>query len=525
MKKRLKAVPLLAAIVLGLAACGTGPTQSDSADGTIPLLKAGMVNSYSTLDPYRTVGCNALYCGLFMEHLLSLGPDGNIEPNLAESWSNPDPTTYVYNIRRGVRFWDGTELTADDVAYSLNHDRAPGSKVEFAFSSVADIVATDRYTVVVTLKQPDAGWKYSLTYEGPIFQRKFHEEHGDTMGDPGVLIQATGAWRVDSFNPTTRMELSANPDWWGGEVPVQRISYTFYSDEQSLALAMRAGDIDVAFPQDGRTFAATSGANVEPWQGLKVGYFGMNTKLAPWNDVHVRRAVAHALNRDEIIAATGGPEISSPAFVQIPEEELRTIASPEQVDAVVQSLPQYPYDLDLARQEMAQSAYPNGFTATMDIYDDGAYADVVQVIAAQLAKIGITLELNNVGTQAQWVTRMTGEKTYGAMFSTLYAASPDPSIHANYLYGSRDGGPTEYNFANYTSPEIEQLIKEGMATSDQAERLAIYGELLTKAATEVPYVPLYKPHDFSVVSDEYTLKKPILWPAFYAWALDIERTD
>jgi peptide/nickel transport system substrate-binding protein len=524
MKPRVTAAfVLMMAAAFGTSCSGAASTSSSSASGVIPLLKAGTTQSYATLDPYKTTGCNALYCALMEEHLLHFDNNGKLQPELATSWEQTGPVTYVYHLRHGVRFWDGNQMTSADVVNALNYDRSPGSNVQFAFGTVQSIDATDPYTVTVTLTKPDAGFKYSVSYEGPIFEKSFQDAHKDSMGNPGVLIQATGPWKPDSFDPNTSIEMSANPHWWGGKVPVQHVSYKFYADEKSEALAFRAGEVDVAFPQDGRTFAATSGAKVISYPFNNEGYFGMNVKLAPWSDVHVRRAVAYALNRTDIIAATGGPQAASPIYAVIPTFDLNSIGSPSQVKALLDSLPQYHFDVTKAKQEMAQSAYPNGFTARLDVDNYGAFPNIAQVMAAELQKIGITLTVN-VMPNTQWQAEIAGPKTYGPMFSTLYAVPPDPSLHAGYLFASDNGAPVPYNFANDISPQLDQLLDAGLATSDAAKRLDIYSQILKMAATEVPYVPLYLVKGYTATSSKFTMPADDIWQGFIPWPLEIKQT-
>ena len=184
----------------------------------------------------------------------------SLEPELATSVSQPNSLTYTYHLRHGVKFWDGNPMTSADVVYSLDYQSKPGVPTSVYFANVKSIVADGPDTVVITLKQPDAGWKYSLSYEGVIFEKSFALAHPSDLGNPGVLIEATGPWEINSLDPTQGMELSANPHWWGGKVPIQHITVKYFSTETSEALAMRSGEIDVAFPQDGKAFASVSGA-------------------------------------------------------------------------------------------------------------------------------------------------------------------------------------------------------------------------------------------------------------------------
>jgi ABC-type transport system substrate-binding protein len=146
------------------------------------------------------------------------------------------------------------------------------------------------YSVVATLNQPNAAWQFvPALFSTSIFEMKFAEAHPGTYGDSGSLIMGTGPWEVDSFDPTSGAELSANPGWWGGTVPVQHITFKFFSNETSLALAFRAGEIDLDPEVDNpRTFAATSGAKLLTTPSCAGAIFSMDTRVSPWNDIHVR---------------------------------------------------------------------------------------------------------------------------------------------------------------------------------------------------------------------------------------------
>ena len=282
-----------------------GPASASGTSATIQLLREGLPESEPTLDITKNIDASELD-QLSLDTLMKFGPEGQVEPNLASSVSQPNQVTYVYHLRQGVKFWGGNELTAADVAYSLNYDRRPGSLVAFSFTSVKSIEATGPYTVAVTLTHPDASWQYTpAEISSEIFEMKFAEAHKGTFGDPGVLLMGTGPWEVDSLDPTTGAELTANPHWWGGEVRVQHISFTFFSNETSEALAFRAGEIDldpsVISP---RSFASTSGAKLLTTPSCGIGFFIMNTKTPGWDDVHVRRAVAYALDRTWAFAFT-----------------------------------------------------------------------------------------------------------------------------------------------------------------------------------------------------------------------------
>jgi peptide/nickel transport system substrate-binding protein len=289
-----------------------------------------------------------------------------------------------------------------------------------------------------------------------------------------------------------------------------------------MALAFRAGAVDVA-PQvnDAHGFAATSGSRLVSVPSCQPGYFAMNVKVAPWNDVHVRRAVAYALDRPDLIRANGNPAV--PNYTLIPPMNLRTVGSRAQVDALLATIPKYAFNLAKARSELAKSAYPHGFSTTLD---SGFPSDlnVQQAIAGELEKIGIHAHVRQISDGA-WVARYItfhGSRQYGAMFGGAGCNSPDPSFFTFFL-GTKNTASGSYNFANYDPPAVDALITEGITTTNPARRLAIYGRLLKRLAADVPYVPLW------VNDGNAAIARSLSWPTFDAgwynrvWGLEIRR--
>jgi peptide/nickel transport system substrate-binding protein len=421
-------ISLAVLVAVALPAPGTASATNRNPSASIPLLTVGIPLDLSTLDAAKEEQAYIIN-QLTLETLLKLGPQGQLEPDLATSWTETSPVTYVYHLRQGVKFWDGNQLTSADVVYSWDHYRAKGSLDAFAFTALKSVAAQGPYSVVATLNQPNAAWQFvPALFSTSIFEMKFAEAHPGTYGDSGSLIMGTGPWEVDSFDPTSGAELSANPGWWGGTVPVQHITFKFFSNETSLALAFRAGEIDLDPEVDNpRTFAATSGAKLLTTPSCAGAIFSMNTRVSPWNDIHVRRAVAYAINRADIIKAEGG--YSTPGYTLIHTQQLLTIASEGQIDGLLKLLPLYQYNLSKAKQEMAESAYPNGVKVTVvDDAGQGTPDLAGQVIEAELAKIGISVQLKDV-PDSVWnadVTGLNGPRP--ADFTGTACQSPDPSV-------------------------------------------------------------------------------------------------
>jgi peptide/nickel transport system substrate-binding protein len=497
MRFRLAATASALAVALLAAGCGsTSPAPQSHSTATIQSFAIGTSFPEPNLDPTKN-GFAWAIIGLSLETLLKLSPQGQLEPYLAKSMTHPSATTYVFHLRQGIKFWDGSPLTAADVAYSLDYERSPSSQASDTFSTVKNVVATGPDTVVVTMLQPDPSFLYGLTNSGYIFEKKFAEEHKGKFGDPGVLFVGTGPWEVRSLDPTTGAQLSANPHWWGGRVPIRNISFKFFSNDTSAALAFRAGEIDLDPFLDGpKSFAATSGANIlAAPSDCTNAQLSMNTQVAPWNDIHVRQAVAYALNRQDIIVAEGG--YAQPYYTFIPTQMLDEVGTAAQVTALTKSLPLYQYNLAKAKQEMAESAYPHGFTAQLVVFVYGNVVDTAQVISAELQKIGINLQVKAV-TLAAWGTDVstTPPSKRPATYFTSGCSTPDVSGY-DWLLGSQNLVNGEYNTADWAPSNVNALLNQGLAAPTAAQRFAIYSELSRTIAAQVPYVPLFL-HDNAI---------------------------
>lgn len=246
----------------------------------------------------------------------------------------------------------------------------------------------------------------------------------------------------------------------------------------------------------------------------------MNVQQAPWNNIHVRRAVAYALNRSDIIAALGNG--AEPVSTLVPPAELARLASQSQVSALLGSLPGYPYNLAKARTELAESPYPHGFTATTQTIDFASYTPVNEAIAGDLAKIGINLKLKVIGF-TQYLAFASGPKSaIGGLYATFNVTNPDPNSFPSAILGSVNVRPGGYDWANYDPPAIDTLIKESVATQGTDQRFAIYGQMLKTLATDLPYIPLYI-QDYNVaLSSKYTWPDYNVYTQFGSWELNIK---
>jgi peptide/nickel transport system substrate-binding protein len=517
----------LAGAALLIAGCGGSSSSSSSktttvsaGNTTIPALRVGLEYNLSTLDLTQSTSANNGILNLWLDQLVEFGSGGTPQPWLAQSISQPNPSTYVYHLRQGVKFWDGNVMTANDVATSLNYWRSKGSQTAYLFGTVKSITAQGASTVVVTLLHPDSSWEYHLAAAPGIFEASFQAAHKSSFGKPGTLIMGTGPWRPISLDPTTGLQLVANPDYWHGPVNVKRISIIFFQTETSMAIAYRTGAIDLAFPYDGRAFKSASQAKMTYAPSPIPLMVAMNTIQAPWNDIHVRLAVAYALNRTAIAAALAQPV--QPLSTIIPPNELYAIAPASDVNALLAQLPKYGYNPTLAKQEMAESSHPSGFTFTLTTLQGFGFYDIAQVVAADLKPLGITVNIKIVPLDT-WLSLLTGANRHesGLQLTTPSSGSFDVSDEPSFILGSVNTASGGFNIANWAPPDVDTLIDQGVRTPNGPARLAIYGKILQRVAQDVPYVPIL------LTSQAIALQSKFSWPTFryyyinQPWALQI----
>jgi peptide/nickel transport system substrate-binding protein len=491
----------------------SGSTAARSLTRQAPKLVFGVLcqdTSGGSLDPTRG-GCAMSAVDSFtLDMLETIGPDGHLKPSLALSVSQPNPFVYIYHLRHGVKFWDGTELTADDVANAINYARAPNPDDTAAwYPSVRSVKATDRYTVQMTMKRPDASARYTLAVgngAARIFERKFQQADAKAFGTPSRLLMGSGPYEIQSYDPLSGAELTANPHYWGGTPPARQVSIKFFSSEQSMALAFRAGQVDIAFPDDPQGFSATANTKVANASGCLPGFLTFKTNVAPFSDVHVRRAIADALDRTAIAKAVG-PQ-ATPSSTVIAAASLASLAPPSQVSALIRSLPNGTFDLAKAKQELAQSKVPNGFS--MDLYspDFVAWGSVAsQVVAAQLAKINIKVTVRS-GSIGAWVSNAletNGAKNPQPFITEFYCQYPDPALNARFFAYSNGGKPPiNYDPPNYVNATADALINTADKLQSPAKRFAAYSKVLRIYASEVPVVGLFTLGPSLAISSRFT---------------------
>ena len=481
-----------------LTACTSDDEQPAPSGGAAALdrLAVALPSSISSLDVTREAGIiNYVVALLCLESLTAVGPDGSLVPALAESWSQPDELTYVYKLRPGVRFSDGSPLTADDVIASIEVNTAKDSTsaLAYAYAPVKSAKATAEDEITFTLSAPTSGFAW-VPSPGTlqVSSRSFLEQHGDQVGTPQALLLGTGPYVVTEFAPDSPVVLARNEKWWGGEVEIETVRLDFITDESTRLLAMRDGSVEMALsvpPNQFDEWSAIDGVHVETATDNSLVTLAFNTSVAPWSDPKVRTAVAHCVDRQGIVDSVlrGNAEIALTIPTPAQWGGLLDAAAVEKLYA---SIPQVDFDLDTAASLLAESSAPDGFSATLTYPNSGPLIGrALLTFAENLSGLGIDLEVKEV-TLEQWIADL-GKHEAGISLGWYFPTTGDPAEYVQLLLNASYAEVGGTNIAEYRDDEVTGLLDQEVASTDPAERGDLLGRALVAAAADVAYQPLW----------------------------------
>jgi len=487
---------VVAAGALLLTACSGDPAPSAStalADSgeQIDSITVALPGSLSNLYVGQESGIlNYYIASIAQEGLVAIDADGAIQPALAESWSQPDDVTYVYELRDDAMFQDGTPVTADDVVFSLNEARdettSPG--LAYYMTNVESVEKTGDSEVTITLTEPDAAFAKNMSTGGAAFitSKAFWDANDGNVGTASSLLMGTGPYKVTEFAPDSHVTFERTDTWWGDEPKVKSITVNFIPDESTRLLAAQSGDIDVAFN--------VPLAQSTQWEGLDtmrvdyvndLSYVGLyfNTSVAPFDDPKVREAIAHAVDRDAYVDKLLRGHGEAATAIMTPES-LAAVYSPDVAREKLAEIPQWDYDLDAAKAALAESGYPDGFETEILTPNTGPQlGTAAQALSQNLAEIGITLNVREVPIE-EWLASLDASSDYGLNMMWYFSTLGDPAEIPSYLLGV--GNP-----AAYDNPEIMALLSEVGAESNPSDRIDLLIEAETLQAEDAVNIPLW----------------------------------
>jgi peptide/nickel transport system substrate-binding protein len=467
-----------------------GDTTTTTSDTTGPddegdmILVAAQGADPDRLDPHLT---SAYASFQVLENvydtLVQPGPDLQMEPALAESWDiSADNLTWTFTLRDGVTFHNGRSLTADDVVYSYGRIMDPdvGAANSFRFASVEEVVAVDDRTVEIHLTRPTPNLLVNIGgFKGmAIIPQEIVDD-----GTIDTFPIGTGPFKFVSQSPDQGIVLERNPDYWRADEGLPHldgIRFVQIPDATVKLTNLRTGEvdwIDGVPPQDLDSLGSDSAVVLERVPGGDYHYFALNMNRAPFDDPDVRRAIAMAIDRDVITeAAQFGA--ATPNQTAIPASNFWATDyspfTPGDTDGAAALLESAGVS-DLTIEFMVSSDFPETVTQA-------------QVIASQLAAIGVTVEISDVdfGT---WLDRQ-GQGDFDAfMLSWIGNIDPDDFYYAQH---HSDG---TFNFQGYANTDVDALLDEARVETDQDARKTLYDEAARLIVDDASYIYLYNPEN------------------------------
>ena len=530
MKKKISLM-LAAALTAGLALTGCGGsktsdiTESSAAGAesesaaevkgvdvdTTGYLVAALNADIQTADVQKTSKDYEVPFNIFDRLVdVEVDADGNskIVPSLAESWDiSDDGLEYTFHLRQGVKFHNGNDFTAEDVAYTFHRlltveggvntefiDQIKGADELLAgeTDTLEGVEVVDDYTIKVTLKEPFAGFLASISSPGvSIYDSEATEAAGDQFGmDPAVTV-GTGPFEFASWSFNNQLVLTRNEDYWKGASELPGVVIKIIPDTETQSMMFESGELDILdldYAADSvDRFTETYPDQIVQGPRVCIVYFTMNFNKEPFQDVRVRKAVQMSIDRQAILDALygGRGQVEQGIF---PHGLIGFNPDQEEIK----------YDPEAAKALLAEAGYADGFD--MEIAADSSASDTMtmalEIVSDQLAEVGINAEIKNYDESTWLETRKSGE--LGSFMSTWSADYNDPDNFIYTFFGNEE--KTKIRSINYPDTEVMERVAKARTIVNEDERLAEYKALEEKIVHEdAAWVPMFsRLHLFAV---------------------------
>ncbi|HET7865705.1 MAG TPA: ABC transporter substrate-binding protein [Burkholderiaceae bacterium] len=473
MKMRRRSVTALAATGLAWAA-GLARAQSQGRKDSVVL---GMVLEPTGLDPTTApaAAIGEIVHYNVLEGLTKVNVDGSVTPLLAESWSlSPDGKVYTFKLRRGVKFQDGEPFDAAAVKYCLDRARAEGStnkNKKGVFDNIGAVATPDAGTVAVTLKNPDGNFLFRMGESTAVI-----------LSPKSALTAATqpvgtGPFRLAEWKKGASVSLVR----WDGfrnvaAIKLKRVTFRFINEPAAQVAAMLAGDVD-GFPrfdlQSWKRFQSDKRFSVAIGNTAGKGILAINNKRKPFDDVRVRRALMHAIDRKAFIDGVLDGQARPIGSHAAPTDQ-----------GYVDLSGQYPYDPERARALLKEAGVAMPLEVTLTLPPPQYARKGGEVIAAQLANVGIHARIDNV----EWAQWLSGAFKGNFDLTIINHVEPlDFMVYADSKY-----------YFGYDSLAFRDLAARHAAAADPKARLRLFGDIQRMLAQDAVNVFIFNPAQVSL---------------------------
>ena len=480
-----------------LASLSLGMQASHAAD-----LKIGLYADVSTLDPhFNNIAPNISLSSHLFDALVNVDANGHLIPGLATSWKAIDPLTWEFKLRHGVKFSDGSELTAEDVVFSLDRPatltNSPGPFTSYTKQIVSKQVV-DPYTVRLKTATPYGPLALDVSTIFIVSKKAAQNATTDDFNSGKALV-GTGPFKFSSFKRGDRIELVRNDAYWGEKSPWDKVTFRILTSDGARLAALLAGEVD-AIENVPPADVAKLKTNPQFKLAQKISWRtifwtldqsrdkspditdnnGKPLDKNPLKDIRVRQAISKAINRQALVDRTL-EGLAVPAS---------NIVAPG-ILGYADSLKVEKYDPEGAKKLLAEAGYPNGFGITLHGPNNRYINDerVVQTVAQFLNRVGIQAKVETLPLTVYFGKARAGE--YSAALLGWGTLAGDFGLRTLLGTTNPDTGWGSWNWGKYTNPKLDQLIQSSLASVDQKQRDDFARQGAVTALNDYALIPLY----------------------------------
>ena len=480
-------------------------------------LRIGLSSDVTSMDPqWNNSGPNVSLATHVFEPLTLTDRNGRLIPGLATSWKSLDPLTWEFKLRPGVRFHDGSELTADDVVFSIERPKtmqgSPASFTSFVRPFI-EVIAVDKATVRIRTAVPHVLVPYDLNSIF-IVSKKAASGAGNADFDNGKAAIGTGPFKLVSFQRGDRIELARNDAYWGAKPAWDKVTFRMMSNDAARIAALLSGDVDAIenvptadvarlssdarFKVDRQTSWRTLFWHMDQYRDVTpfaTDKSGKPLAKNPFRDARVRLAISKAINRDAIVSRVM-------EGLAVPASNL---VSPG-IFGHNPAIPVDAYDPAGAKKLLAEAGYPDGFNLTIHAPNNRYVNDsrIAETVAALLSRIGIATKVETQPWTSYTAHARAGEYT---MAMVGWGSSLGDNTIKNHLATiDEKKGYGAWNFGHYSNPEVDRALDKDFTLFDDKAREEQAKAIAALALKDHPVVVMH--HE--VVS--WAMKKGLSYP-------------
>ena len=470
-----------------------GSGEYEASDETLVVANKGNPTTLCHLTATAVSANNATLSSMY-DRLVDYDYENNdVKPMLAESWERIDDTHVRFHLRKDVVSHAGDPFTASDVIFTVTTGQEGGMLSNYyGMFDLPECKVEDDYTVVLASKTPDPFFLYTLS-NTPLAMIVEASTKKDGLEAQALNpTAATGPYKFVEWNDGSYVKLERNENYWGKTPYYKNVEIRIITDASARVMNLESKDIDIALDPDVNSMLALEGNpdfTIVDLPTTNITTIFMNCSKEPFNDVNLRRAIACAINYEANlkVAVGGRGKITD---TNLPVNSVMYKSQPDSL---------YHYNVDKAKEYLAQSNYPNGLTVELLYAENPIFGKYAEMVQEQLAQIGITLTLTPIASKEFDARISAGE----FQMEMINASNPDPNVQMKYYDGRIDFKANRGGCGFVDAPqELLDLIDAAKTEIDDAKRAEIFDKLQAMLCDLCPAIPVYSPNKMCVMDSD-----------------------